>query len=180
MFLRFIARLLCSGCVSIHRCRKQEYFILILICPTNTCLWNKIAMVIKRVYDIFLKSVGIACTAWLNSNLGNYILLSGYLSDPLCCSLGPQGSWAPLRYSCLPSLVSNESQRDLVFGNLYSMYFDKILYTFWGIIVKPGFLTWSIFGIEDNLIREKIMILDFLCLCSWSYLLFLLKLKQFF
>lgn len=40
-------------CVSIHRRRKQEYFILILICPTNTCLWNKIAMVIKRVYDIF-------------------------------------------------------------------------------------------------------------------------------
>lgn len=43
----------CAGCVSIHRCRKQEYFILVLICPTNTCLWNKIAMVIKRVYDIF-------------------------------------------------------------------------------------------------------------------------------
>lgn len=53
MSLRFTVCLLCSGCVSIRGCRKQDYFILVLICPTNTCLWNKIAMVIKRVYDIF-------------------------------------------------------------------------------------------------------------------------------
>lgn len=135
MFLRFMVYLLCSGCVSIHGCRKQEYFILVLICPANTCLWNKIAMVIKSLWH-FLKSVSFACIVWLNSNLGNYILLSGYLSDPLFRSVGPHGSWARLRYSCVPSLISNNrSWRDLIIGNSYSIYFDKlkILYTFWGM-----------------------------------------------
>jgi hypothetical protein len=120
--------------------------------------------------------VGIACTAWLNSNLGNYILLSGYLSDFLSCSMGPHGGWAQLRYSCLPSLVlNNRSQGVLVSENLFTIYFDmlKILYTF-----EICNISWfSNLNSVDNIVREKIINLNFFY--PWSYLLFLWKFSFF-